>query len=764
MKLKNLQFRPVHAALFGVFAPLAIIISATPAKAFNNTLSDWQATYPASMADENAAASGSACSLCHVPNNFSQWNGYGWELKQNGRDFAAAEFLNSDGDPTGASNLEEIISNTQPGWTPGANNLINGGNTASSALPPSGIVGSLDPLMANQPPAANSGGPYNGTEGIPVTLDGSGSTDSDGTIVAYEWDFGDGNIDFGATPTHTYISTGLFTITLTVTDDAGDTNTATTTATIAMGNQPPIANPNGPYTGTAGTPLPLSGSGSIDPDGTIVAYDWDFGDGAIGTGIAPNYAYYIPGTYNITLTVRDDSGAIGSANTTAAIDAANQPPTANPSGPYSGMVNTTVAFDGTGSTDLDGTISSYAWDFGDGSTGTGSTPTHTYVAESTYNVALTVTDDGGLTDTAMTTAAIGTTTNQPPVANANGPYAGTVGLPVTFDSTGSDDPDGTLVAYEWSFGDGTTDTGANPTHAYAMPGTYNVSLMVTDDAGTIDSSATTATIGTGNQAPIANANGPYNGTAGTPVQLYSIGSSDPDGTITAYNWDFGDGTTGTGPSPTHAYATAGTYNITLTVIDDNNAGDSNATTATISEARTGADVFLTKLWVPESIKLKTGKRQSKEIVALGGGTSIHQGATVNLRVTTPTTGLNVVARRVSITEVVEPGEDPEQFEFRTKITCLEEGTYTLGWSATISAAQNSDFSNDTLTGETSVLCARSRSHEDENKDEDDKNEDTDKGRDNEDANKDEDGDDENEDRNEDGDDGDEGMDKDGDDD
>ena len=726
MKLKNIRLRPVPAVLFGVLTPLAVIISTPPAQAFNSILNGWKATYPSSMSDDNVAASGSACTLCHSPGKYSHLNGYGWDLKHNGLDFAAIEFLNSDGDPTGASNLEEIISNTQPGWTSGAKNLINGGQITSIAQPPSGITGSLDPLAANQPPTASHGGPYSGTENNPVAFDGSGSTDLDGSIVAYEWDFGDGNIGFDSMPSHTYISTGIFNITLTVTDDAGDTNTATTTATIAMGNQPPVADPNGPYTGTTGTPVALDGSGSTDPDGAIMAYDWDLGDGTAGSGMMLNHAYAMPGTYNITLTVTDDSGAIDSATTSVAIDAANQPPTANVNGPYSGMVNVAVAFDGTGSTDLDGSISSYAWDFGDGSTGTGSAPTHAYVAEGTYNVALTVTDDGGLTDAAMTTAAIGTVANQPPVANANGPYAGTVGLPVAFDSTGSDDPDGTLVAYAWKFGDGAIGTGQNPIHTYAAQGTYNVSLMVTDDAGAMSSNATTATIGMGNQAPIANANGPYNGTVGIPVQLDSSGSSDPDGAITAYNWNFGDGTIGTGPNPTHTYATAGTYNITLMVMDGDGAVDSNSATATIAPVTSGADVYLSELWVPESIKLRKGKRKSKEIAALGGGTLIRQGATVNLLVTAPATGLDVVVKRSSVTEEVTPGEQPEQFEFKIKITCLEAGTHTLGWSATISADQNSDLTNDTLTGETSVLCANKHDEEEEEEEEDDDKEDDDK--------------------------------------
>ena len=109
---------------------------------------------------------------------------------------------------------------------------------------------------------------------------------------------------------------------LTVTDDGGLTDTATTSATIGLGNQPPTADPNGPYTGTVGVPVTFDGSGSTDPDGTIVSYDWDFGDGNTGTGVSPTHTYTAAGIYNVTLTVTDDAGATDSAMTTATIDPA----------------------------------------------------------------------------------------------------------------------------------------------------------------------------------------------------------------------------------------------------------------------------------------------------------------------------------------------------------------------------------------------------------------------------------------------------------
>ena len=268
----------------------------------------------------------------------------------------------------------------------------------------------------------------------------------------------------------------------------------------------------------------------------------------------------------------------------------NQPPTADPGGAYSGTVGVDVIFDGTGSSDPDGNIQFYDWDFGDGATGTGPMPAHLYTAEGTYTVTLTVTDNDGASDSASTTANIGSAANLLPVADANGPYSGTVDQPVTFDGTGSSDSDGTIIAYDWDYGDGITDfdAGPVPSHAYTADGTYTVTLTVTDDAGGTATDTTTATIGSGTLAPLADASGPYTADLGTAVTFDGTASSDPDGTIVSYNWNFGDGTTleDGGATPTHTYAAAGTYNVTLTVVDNDGLSDSDSTTASITDPTT----------------------------------------------------------------------------------------------------------------------------------------------------------------------------------
>ena len=570
----------------------AVLMFSSAAHAASSYLTTWGGLYPNSTTEDNAG-----CQTCHASST-SNLNPYGEALCVSSAGsianrIAAVTALNSDADPTGASNITEINSNTQPGWTPGnVNPTYSRATCQPTGLvepPPSFIPGSMDPVVSNQPPVANASGPYSGTVNVPLAFNGTASNDPDGTIVTYSWAFGDGTVGSGVSPTHTYVTGGTFAVSLTVTDDVGVTATANTTATIGQGNLPPAANPNGPYSGTVGIAVAFDGTASADPDGTIISYSWNFGDGSTGTGASPTHTYASANIYNVTLQVMDNAGATDSVGTTANISAApvNLPPVANPNGPYTGTAGVAVTFDGTASSDPDGTIVSYSWNFGDGSTGSGSTPTHSYAMDGNYTVALTVTDNQGASGVATTTATIGTAVNQPPVANANGPYNGTVGITVVFDGTGSTDRDGTIVAYSWNFGDGSTGTGPTPSHMYVANGVYTVTLVVTDNAGDTGSATTTATIGMGNQPPVANANGPYSGTTGTAVSFNGSASSDPDGSIISYSWNFGDGTSGTGVSPTHVYATAGTYNVTLLVTDNMGATDSIATTANITLATGG---------------------------------------------------------------------------------------------------------------------------------------------------------------------------------
>jgi large repetitive protein len=233
---------------------------------------------------------------------------------------------------------------------------------------------------------------------------------------------------------------------------------------------------------------------------------------------------------------------------------------------------TTCNFDASGSKDSYGTITSYAWSFGDQATGTGATVTHTYAGGSNYTVRLTVTDSNGATGTKFQTV---TDVNSAPAATFN---FSSNGLRCSFDGSGSRDSDGTIGSYVWNFGDGTTGSGARVSHTYAAFGQYTVTLTVTDNAGATNAHSQTVIA---NSPPVASFS--FSCSKFT-CSFDAAGSKDSDGVITSYAWDFGDGKTGSGPAVSHTYkAPPDTYTVTLTVTD--NGGATGAQSASVTVVR-----------------------------------------------------------------------------------------------------------------------------------------------------------------------------------
>jgi PKD repeat protein len=227
-------------------------------------------------------------------------------------------------------------------------------------------------------------------DGLKVAVNGSTSTDADGTVDAYAWDFGDGGTATGVSASHDYTQAGTYTVTLTVTDDDGATGTATKQVKVTT---PPTA----AFTETiTGQSVSFDGSTSTDAEGPIANYAWDFGDQETGTGPTPTHEYAAGGTYEVTLTVTDGDGATDSVTRPITIVAENKAPVAQFTTSTNGL---TLGADGSGSTDSDGTIETYAWDFGDNADGSGATVTHLYAAGGSYDVTLTVTDNDGATHT-----------------------------------------------------------------------------------------------------------------------------------------------------------------------------------------------------------------------------------------------------------------------------------------------------------------------------------------------------------------------------
>ena len=229
-----------------------------------------------------------------------------------------------------------------------------------------------------------------------IRFNASTSYDSDGVIVSYFWNFGDGTNASDVIVDHQYADDGTYTVTLTVTDN--DDLTDSDTATKIVENRPPVAF----FTQSVADiktnkSTRFDASSSYDPDGTIESYFWDFGDGTNATGVEVTHAYDGDGSYMVTLTVTDDDGATDSKTITKTV--LNRQPVAlfaaNATEVNGGKV---IQFNASESYDPDGHIVKYFWDFGDGTNETGMIVDHAYDEAGNYTVTLTVTDDDGATD------------------------------------------------------------------------------------------------------------------------------------------------------------------------------------------------------------------------------------------------------------------------------------------------------------------------------------------------------------------------------
>lgn len=413
------------------------------------------------------------------------------------------------------------------------------------------------------------------TTDLTVTVDGSSSSDPDGSVSTYVWDFGDGSTGSGPTAEHTYAAAGSYTLRLTVTDDDGASAMAEQEVTVTH-NESPIAD----FTSIVNSlNVSLDASSSTDPDGSIAQFYWTFGDGDEGTGVSTSHEYAEAGTYEVTLTVIDDGGASDTHTATVTVTAPppNRPPTAVAEHTINHQL---LSVDGTGSSDPEGSIAAFAWDFGDGNGSTDPATQHTYSSAGTYTVTLTVTDEAGATDsTSFDVVAVTPPVNQAPAAQFD---VALDGLGITLDASDSHDPDGQIGEYAWDFGDGSTGSGVAASHAYDTPGSYTVTLTVTDEDGAQASTSQDVTVSAQppNQPPVAR----FTWTsASLTLTADASTSSDPDGSIESYSWDFGDGVQGEGQTAVHTYADAGTFDVKLTVTDDSGESASVTSSITVTE-------------------------------------------------------------------------------------------------------------------------------------------------------------------------------------
>jgi PKD repeat protein len=371
---------------------------------------------------------------------------------------------------------------------------------------------------------------------------------STGDIDTWDWDFGDGGTSTLQDPGHAYASPGVYDVSLTVSGPGGS-DTATTVGLVTVTGPPAAAFDAAPTVITAGATVTFTDTSS----GAPTAWTWDFGDGGSAGSQNPDHTYTVPGVYAVRLIAANACGPDTLTVPDLVTVNAPPPPVADFTADNAlGCGPLTVAF-----TDLSsGQIDTWAWDFGDGGTSALQNPSHEYTLPGGYSVQLVVTGLGGADTLWVPGAAL---VLDQPVASFNAsPTDLTAGESVFFTDTSA----GTPLTWDWDFGDGGTSTLANPEHLYAVPGTYTVTLVVTNTCGA-DTLVAVDHVGVAAppQPTALFTVDPASGCAPLAVSFTDAST----GGFDSWSWDFGDGGVETVQNPQHVFTDPGSYTVRLAV-------------------------------------------------------------------------------------------------------------------------------------------------------------------------------------------------------
>ena len=505
------------------------------------------------------------------------------------------------------------------------------------------VVKPEPPPPVNTAPVANAGadieitGPANNTN-----LNGSGSSDPENNINSYLWSYVSGPSQYNisnpaaATTALTDLVTGTYQFKLVVTDKGGLSDEDLIIVTVhpaPVVNRPPVANAGPNISITLPTRnTNLNGSLSSDPDLNISSYAWTWISGPadyhIGNPAAASSTLtnLVEGVYHFRLVVTDSDGLSNSDTVQVTVNAAtpvNQPPVA-----YAGTDITMTlpmketSLSGASSYDPDGSITAYAWAWISGPTQfdigspAASATTLTNLAEGTYQFKLTVTDNGGLTnnDTIRIIVKPAPPANKPPVANAGTDL--TITLPAdytTLDGNKSNDPDGTITNYSWTWISGpskytiATSTKVSTQVTGLTEGVYAFRLIITDNGGLTHSDTVRVTVNAApNKLPTANAGADITLTLPTNnTTLNGSSSKDDDGSITKYAWTWVSGpaqyhlSNAAIESPGLSNLVVGTYQFKLEITDNRGGTSSDVVLVTVKpapktlpEAKAGNDIVV----------------------------------------------------------------------------------------------------------------------------------------------------------------------------
>ena len=437
--------------------------------------------------------------------------------------------------------------------------IVNDGKVDSPAA-----ATTVSVSTANSEPIANAGPNQNVTQGSPVTLDGTNSSDRDRDQLAFRWVMmskptGSAAVltnPTSAKPTFTADLVGSYVASLIVNDGRVDSTTVATTVTASIANAAPVANAGTSQSVVLGT-VTLDGSASSDNNGDALTYKWTLLNKptssaatlSSATSAKPTFSADIAGVYVFSLQVND--GKVDSAVVTVSVtaSAANVAPAAN-AGANQNVVLGTVTLDASTSSDANGDTLNYKWALLSKPTNsnavlaaaTSAKPTFTADTAGVYVFSLQV-NDGKLDSPVITTTVTASAANVAPVANTGAFQSVSTGL-VTLDGSGSTDANNDTLTYKWvlvgrpigSAAVLSSTTSVKPTFTADSVGVYVASLMVSDGKLSSDTAITTVTVSAANVVPMANAGAYQNAVAGNTVTLDGSASSDANGDTLTYKW------------------------------------------------------------------------------------------------------------------------------------------------------------------------------------------------------------------------------------
>jgi gliding motility-associated-like protein len=390
------------------------------------------------------------------------------------------------------------------------------------------------------------------------------SDSSSNGVNAWAWDFGDGGSSTAQNPTYTYLNSGIYTVSLIVTNAAGCTDSISITNLIIV-NPNPVAAFSANDSTACQVPFLVN---FTDLSTGATSWSWNFGDGNTANTQNPSNIYTALSNYNVSLSISDINGCTDSIFYNSLIQII--PPTvAFNKDTTSGCAPLTVNF--TDASSPSGVITNWFWDFGDGGTSTAQNPNYIYTDTGTFNVTLVIVNAEGCTDTLTEINYI--QVGQPPVINFT-PTDTSLCYPLPIDFF--DNSSIFTNQWAWDFGDGGTSNSQNPTHTYADTGYFDVTLAAAFNGcwDTLHLDSVVEIL-----LPIAQFTAtPLIGCSAPLTVTFTDASSGPDTWI----WRFGDGVEDTIQNTTpHTYTSPGIYTVTL-VVSNTSTGCTDSTTQTVS--------------------------------------------------------------------------------------------------------------------------------------------------------------------------------------